>query len=163
MLKHSKEFKREAVWIALTSGLPCERVASDLWLGKSTLGKWLLQYLLTNLVSAPQAALARENDQLCLENRILKAERDMKKRPRSPSRVCGRLFHSDRGSQYCSYDYQKKLQAYGRGQYSYLDTNWRSRQSNANRSLVGALRAAGGMAQAIRDCHWARVTERRCL
>ncbi len=22
-------------------------------------------------------------------------------------------FHSDRGSQYCSYDYQKKLQAYG--------------------------------------------------
>ena len=25
----------------------------------------------------------------------------------------GLLFHSDRGSQYCSYDYQKKLQAYG--------------------------------------------------
>lgn len=25
----------------------------------------------------------------------------------------GCLFHSDRGSQYCSYDYQKKLQAYG--------------------------------------------------
>ena len=25
----------------------------------------------------------------------------------------GCLFHSNRGSQYCSYDYQKKLQAYG--------------------------------------------------
>jgi transposase InsO family protein len=24
----------------------------------------------------------------------------------------GYIFHSDRGSQYCAYDYQKKLQAY---------------------------------------------------
>jgi putative transposase len=29
---------------------------------------------------------------------------------REPSEGC--LFHLDRGSQYCSYDYQKKLQAY---------------------------------------------------
>jgi transposase-like protein len=41
MFKHSEEFKREAVRIALTSGLPRERVASDLGIGKSTLGKWL--------------------------------------------------------------------------------------------------------------------------
>src|SRR3546814_3154973 len=32
-------------------------------------------------------------------------------RLRQPPEGC--LFHSDRGSQYCSYDYQKKLQAYG--------------------------------------------------
>lgn len=31
-------------------------------------------------------------------------------RLREPPEGC--LFHSDRGSQYCSYDYQKKLQAY---------------------------------------------------
>ena len=30
---------------------------------------------------------------------------------RNPPKGC--IFHSDRGSQYCSYDYQKKLQAYG--------------------------------------------------
>lgn len=36
---------------------------------------------------------------------------DMAVRLRQPSEGC--LFHSDRGSQYCSYDYQKKLQAYG--------------------------------------------------
>ncbi len=30
---------------------------------------------------------------------------------RQPPAGC--LFHSDRGSQYCSYDYQKKLQAHG--------------------------------------------------
>ena len=32
-------------------------------------------------------------------------------RLRQPPEGC--IFHSDRGSQYCSYDYQKKLQAYG--------------------------------------------------
>ena len=32
-------------------------------------------------------------------------------RLRQPPESC--FFHSDRGSQYCSSDYQKKLQAYG--------------------------------------------------
>ena len=36
---------------------------------------------------------------------------DMAVRLRQPPDGC--LFHSDRGSQYCSYDYQKKLQAHG--------------------------------------------------
>ena len=36
---------------------------------------------------------------------------DMAVRLRNPPPGC--LFHSDRGSQYCSYAYQKKLQAYG--------------------------------------------------
>jgi putative transposase len=36
---------------------------------------------------------------------------DMAVRLRNPPEGC--LFHSDRGSQYCSYGYQKKLQAYG--------------------------------------------------
>ena len=64
MIKHSEEFKREAVRIALTSGLPRERVAADLGIGKSTLGKWLAQYRPTDLTSAPQADLARENERL---------------------------------------------------------------------------------------------------
>jgi transposase len=79
MIKHSEEFKREAVRIAVTSGLPRERVASDLGVGKSTLSKWLSQYRPTDLVSAPQADLARENERLRLENRVLKEERDILK------------------------------------------------------------------------------------
>jgi len=79
MIKHSEEFKQEAVRIALTSGLPRERVASDLGIGKSTLGKWLAQYRPTDLTSAPQADLARENECLRLENRVLKEERDILK------------------------------------------------------------------------------------
>jgi transposase len=80
MIKYSEEFKQEAVRIALTSGLPRERVASDLGVGKSTLGKWVSQYRPADLVSVPQADLARENERLRLENRILKEERDILKK-----------------------------------------------------------------------------------
>ena len=80
MIKHSEEFRQEAVRIALTSGLPRERVASDLGIGKSTLGKWIAQYRPTDLISAAQADLARENERLRLENRILKEERDILKK-----------------------------------------------------------------------------------
>ena len=72
MIKHGEEFKREAVRIALTSGLPRERVASDLGVGKSTLNKWVSHYRPSDLVAAPQADLARENERLRLENRVLR-------------------------------------------------------------------------------------------
>ncbi|NIJ15299.1 transposase [Sphingobium vermicomposti] len=74
MIKHTEEFKQEAVRIALTSGLPRDRVASDLGIGKSTLGKWVSQYRHSDLGSAPQADLARENERLRLENRVLREE-----------------------------------------------------------------------------------------
>ena len=80
MMKYSEEFKQEAVRIALTSGLPRERIASDLGVGKSTLGKWVSDYRPSDLVSAPQADLARENERLRLENRVLKEERDILKK-----------------------------------------------------------------------------------
>ncbi len=91
MMKHTEDFKREAVRIALTSGLSRRRVAADLGVGLSTLGKWVSQYRPTDLVSAPQADLARENERLRLENRILKEEREILKNcPRLSPPVCGR-------------------------------------------------------------------------
>ena len=80
MIKPSDEFKQEAVRIALTSGLSRERVASELGVGKSTLSKWLSRYRPSNLAAAPQADLARENERLRLENRVLKEERDILKK-----------------------------------------------------------------------------------
>ncbi len=72
MIKHSEEFKREAVRIALTSGLPRERVAADLGIGKSTLGKWLTQYRPTDLTSAPQAVLPARTNGFALRTAYLR-------------------------------------------------------------------------------------------
>jgi transposase len=80
MKKHTEDFKREAVRIALSSGLSRRRVASDLGVGLSTLGKWVCEYRPADLVAAPQADLARENERLRLENRVLKEERDILKK-----------------------------------------------------------------------------------
>jgi len=39
--RHSDEFRREAVRIALTSGISRKQVAADLGIGFSTLSKWI--------------------------------------------------------------------------------------------------------------------------
>jgi transposase len=54
MIKHTEEFKTGGGAIALTSGWSRDRIASDLGVGKSTLGKWLSQHRPTDLVPAPQ-------------------------------------------------------------------------------------------------------------
>ena len=79
--KHEEDFKQEAVRIALTSGLPRRRVASDLGVGFSTLSKWVSQYRPADMSVTPQADLAKENEQLRRENPILKEERDILKEP----------------------------------------------------------------------------------
>ena len=79
-IKHTEDFKQEAVRIAVSSGLPRARVASDLGVGKSTLSKWISVYRPTDLPAAPQADLAKENERLRLENRILKEEREILKK-----------------------------------------------------------------------------------
>lgn len=75
-LKQTEEFRREAVRIALSSGLSRTRVAVDLGIGKSTLSRWISQYWSTDL-TAPEAQtdLVRENEHLRLENRALQDER----------------------------------------------------------------------------------------
>ena len=80
MMKHTDDFKREAVRIALSSGLSRRRVASDLGVGLSTLCKWVSVFRPADQVAAPQADLARENERLRLENRVLKEERDILKK-----------------------------------------------------------------------------------
>lgn len=67
-----RRIKAESVRITMTTGLPREEGAVDLRIGKSTLDKWLSQYLPTDLVSAAQANLARENERLREESLILK-------------------------------------------------------------------------------------------
>src|SRR5690606_36103433 len=62
------------------SRLSRRRVAADLGVGLSTLGKWVSQYRPSDLGSTPSTDLAKENERLRLENRILKEEREILKK-----------------------------------------------------------------------------------
>jgi transposase len=76
----SEEFRKDAVRIALTSGLTRRQIADDLGIGMSTLNKWITPHRDTDVVSADDRALVRENEQLRREIRILKEERDILKK-----------------------------------------------------------------------------------
>ena len=74
------EFRKEAVRIALTSGLSRRHAADDLGVGFSTPNKWVSAHRGTDVVSAEVHELARENERLRREVRILKEERDILKK-----------------------------------------------------------------------------------
>jgi transposase len=78
--KRTEEFRKDAVRIALTSGLTRKQVAGDLGIGMSTLNKWITAHRDTDVVSKEDLDLARENDRLRRENRILKEEREILKK-----------------------------------------------------------------------------------
>ena len=79
-MKRTGEFRKDAERIALTSGLTRKQVADDLGVGMSTLNKWITAHRYTNVVSIEDLDLAKENDRLRRENRILKEERDILKK-----------------------------------------------------------------------------------
>jgi len=79
-LGHSEEFKRDAVRIALTSGLTRRQASSDLGVGMSTLNKWIKTYRDTDVVSKEDRELLRENERLRKENRLLREEREVLKK-----------------------------------------------------------------------------------
>ena len=78
-LKRTDEFRKDAVRIALTSGLTRTQVADDLGIGMSTLNKWITSHRDTDVLSKEDLGLTQENDRLRRENRILKEERDILK------------------------------------------------------------------------------------
>jgi len=79
-LKRTDEFRADAVRIALTSGLTRKQVASDLGVGMSTLNKWVMAHRDTDVVSKEDLDLAKENERLRREVRLLKEERDILKK-----------------------------------------------------------------------------------
>ncbi len=79
-LKRTDEFRKDAVRIALTSGLPRRQVADDLGVGMSTLNKWITANRERDVVSKEDLSLIQENDRLRRENRILKEEREILKK-----------------------------------------------------------------------------------
>ncbi|WP_152477368.1 IS3 family transposase [Roseovarius sp. THAF9] len=96
------EFRKDAVRIALTSGLTRRQVADDLGVGLSTLNKWVTAHRDTDVVSPEDRELARENERLRRENRILKEERDIPKKShpvlREPKAMRFRFVEEHRGA-----------------------------------------------------------------
>ena len=84
------EFRKDAVRIALTSGLSRRQVADDLGVGLSTLNKWVNAHRDTDVVSAEDRELARENERLRREIRIHKEERDILKNRHGSQPACAR-------------------------------------------------------------------------
>ena len=66
------EFRKDAVRIALTSGLSRRQVADDLGGGMSRLNKWVTAHRDTDAVVTEDRGLARENERLRREIHILK-------------------------------------------------------------------------------------------
>ena len=79
-LKRTDEFRKDAVRIALTSGLKRKQVADDLDVGMSTLNKWITAHRDTDVVSQEDLDLAKENDRLRREIRLVKEEREILKK-----------------------------------------------------------------------------------
>ena len=84
------ELRKDAVRIALTSGLSRKQIADDLGVGMSTLHKWITAHRDTGVVSQEDRELALENKRLRRENRILREERDILKNRHGPQPACAR-------------------------------------------------------------------------
>ena len=79
--KHSEEFKRDAVRMALTSGLSRRQLSSDLGVGLSSLNKWVRHSREDDDVpSCPDRDLLQENERLRREVRLLREEREVLKK-----------------------------------------------------------------------------------
>ncbi len=89
-LKRTDEFRQDAVRIALTSGLTRKQVADDLGVGMSTLNKWINAHRDTDVVSKEDLDLAKENDRLRREIKLLKEERDVLKNGPGLQPACAR-------------------------------------------------------------------------
>ena len=78
--KYSAEFRRDAVRIALTSGLTRPQISSDLGVGVSTLNTWVQKHQHDDLMSGPHEDVEKENTRLRKEVRILREEREILKK-----------------------------------------------------------------------------------
>lgn len=86
--KYNEEFKRDAVRMALSSGLTRPQLASDLGVGVSTLNKWVQTHQHDELMSGPHEDVEKENARLRKEVRLLREERDILKNRPGPLPVC---------------------------------------------------------------------------
>jgi len=78
--KYTDEFRRDAVRMAMTSGLTRPQLASDLGVGVSTLNKWVQKHQRDDLMSGPHEDVEKENERLRKEVHLLREEKEILKK-----------------------------------------------------------------------------------
>ena len=78
--RYTHAFWRDAVRVALSSGLPRLQVSPDLGVGLSTLNKWVQKHQHEDLMSGPHEDVEKENSRLRKEVRLLCEEREILKK-----------------------------------------------------------------------------------
>ncbi len=73
--RYTDEFRRDAVRIAISSGLTRPHVSSDLGVGLSTLNKWVQQHQHDDLMSGPHEDVEKENTGLRRKVRLLREKK----------------------------------------------------------------------------------------
>ena len=62
--RYTDGFRRDAVRIAISSGLTRPQISSDLGVGLSTLNKWVQKHQHDDLMSGPHEDVEKENERL---------------------------------------------------------------------------------------------------
>ena len=83
--RYTHAFWRDAVRVALSSGLPRLQVSPDLGVGLSTLNKWVQRHQQDDLMSGPHEGVEKETSRLRKEVRLLREEREVLKKRRQSS------------------------------------------------------------------------------
>lgn len=78
--RYTDEFRRDAVRMALSSGLTRPQLSLDLGVGLSTLNKWFQHHQHDDLMSGPHEEVEKENTRLRKEVRLLREEREVLKK-----------------------------------------------------------------------------------
>ena len=78
--RFTREFRDEAVRLALTSGRSRHEIAQDLGVGRSTLTRWISSHIEEDHPATAPRDLEAELRRLRRENEILRQERDILKK-----------------------------------------------------------------------------------
>ena len=129
--KYTEEFKREAVELSFNSDKSCKVIAEELGINYNLLIRWRKEYKEKGDLAFPGHGkqkltpeqeeiqrLKKELRETQIERDILKKQWPSSQRNRNdiwfhPGTQRGLIFHSDRGSQYASYEFQKILWKHG--------------------------------------------------
>jgi transposase len=109
--RYTREFRQEAVKLVVEDKISCREAAQRLSLAPSTLAYWVKAYKDGKLGDVGKARKPLTEVEMELARNLVNQSLLQAVTTRRPEK--GLLHHSDRGSQYCSREYQGLLRQFG--------------------------------------------------